>query len=63
MFSCKEAKIPSITMREDISVLANDSLRGRKTGSKYEKKAGKYIADRFEGSGLQPKGVNGFYQD
>ncbi|QAA82588.1 M20/M25/M40 family metallo-hydrolase [Aequorivita sp. H23M31] len=62
MFSCKEAKIPVITMKEDVSVLANDSLGGRKTGSDYEKKAAKYIAKRFEGLKLQPKGVNGFFQ-
>ncbi len=63
MFSCKETKITPITMRDDVSVLANDSLRGRKTGSEDEKKAGKYIANRFEGLKLQPKGVNGFYQE
>ncbi len=63
MFSCKEAKVPVITMKEDVSVLANDSLGGRKTGSDYEKKAAKYIAKRFEGLKLKPKGVNGFYQE
>lgn len=63
MSSCKETKITPITMRDDVSVLANDSLRGRKTGSADEKKAGKYIANRFEGLKLQPKGVNGFYQE
>jgi hypothetical protein len=49
-------------MKEDVSVLANDSLNGRKTGSKDEKKAADYIAKRFEDLGLQPKGTEGYYQ-
>ncbi len=49
-------------MKEDVAVLANDSLNGRKTGSADEKKAAKYIAKRFADLGLQPKGTEGYFQ-
>jgi len=49
-------------MKEDVSILANDSLNGRKTGSEGEKKAARYIAKRFENIGLQPKGTVGYLQ-
>lgn len=64
VFSCKETKVKSITfnMKDDVSVLANDSLNGRKTGSADEKKAAKYIAKRFVDLGLSPKGAEGFLQ-
>lgn len=62
VFSCKEAKVKSVSMKEDVSILANDSLNGRKTGSDGEKKAAEYIAKRFESLGLQPKGSEGYFQ-
>ncbi|MBK5212058.1 MAG: M20/M25/M40 family metallo-hydrolase [Flavobacteriaceae bacterium] len=62
VFSCKEAKVKSVSMKEDVSILANDSLNGRKTGSKDEKKASQYIAKRFTDLGLQPKGTDGYFQ-
>lgn len=62
VFSCKETKVKTISMNEDVSVLANDSLNGRKTGSEGEKKAAKYIAKRFADLGLQPKGTDGYFQ-
>jgi hypothetical protein len=62
VFSCKETKVKSVTMKEDVSVLANDSLKGRKTGSEDEKKAAEYIAKRFEDLGLQAKGTDGYFQ-
>jgi len=43
--------------------LSNDSLEGRQTGSEGEQKAAKYIAQRFEDLGLQPKGTNGYFQE
>tara|TARA_R110002020_G_scaffold230674_12_gene441781 strand:+ start:17790 stop:18944 length:1155 start_codon:yes stop_codon:yes gene_type:complete len=49
-------------MKEDVAILANDSLNGRKTGSDGERKAANYIAKRFEDLGLQPKGSEGFFQ-
>ncbi|MDC8001857.1 M20/M25/M40 family metallo-hydrolase [Aequorivita todarodis] len=62
VFSCKETKVKSVTMKEDVAVLANDSLKGRKTGSEDEKKAAEYIAKRFKDLGLQPKGTDGYFQ-
>ncbi|AFL80318.1 putative aminopeptidase [Aequorivita sublithincola DSM 14238] len=62
VFSCKETKMKSVTMKEDVSILANDSLNGRKTGSSDEKKAAEYIAKRFADLGLQPKGTDGYFQ-
>ncbi|CAM3267275.1 M28 family peptidase [Aequorivita lipolytica] len=62
IFSCKETKVKSVSMKEDVSVLANDSLNGRKTGSEGEKKAAEYIATRFADLGLQPKGTDGYFQ-
>ena len=62
VFSCRETKIISISMEDDVAVLANDSLNGRKTGSEGEKKAAQYIAKRFADLGLQPKGTDGYFQ-
>lgn len=62
VFSCKETKMKSVSMKTDVSILANDSLNGRKTGSEDEKKAAQYIAQRFEDLGLQPKGTDGYFQ-
>lgn len=64
ILSCKETKVPfsPVSMKEDVSVLANDSLNGRRTGSVDEKKAATYIAERFKNMNLQPKGTDGFFQ-
>ena len=62
VFSCKETQVNSVSMKEDVAILANDSLNGRKTGSDGEQKAADYIAKRFEDLGLQPKGSEGFFQ-
>jgi hypothetical protein len=42
-----------------IEVLAHDSLMGRATGSIYEAKAARYIANEFQKAGLKPMGSNG----
>jgi hypothetical protein len=62
VFSCEETKVKTVGMMEDVSILANDSLNGRKTGSAGEKMAAEYIAKRFENVGLQPKGTEGYFQ-
>jgi len=63
IFSCKETNVKkSVSMKEDVSILANDSLNGRKTGSEGERKAADYIARRFTNLGLQPKGTDGYLQ-
>ncbi len=63
VFSCKETTVKkAVSMKEDVSILANDSLNGRKTGSDGEKKAARYIAKRFADLGLQAKGTDGLFQ-
>ena len=47
---------------EHIKVLAADDMEGRDTGSPGLKKAEAYAVDQLKASGLQPAGVNGFYQ-
>lgn len=46
-------------MLSDVRYLASDKLEGRTFGSKGERKAGDYLADRFKDLGLMPKGDNG----
>ena len=46
-----------------IKVLADDSMRGRLTGSEEYLKAAAYVVDKFKSYGLRPAGLNGgFYQ-
>ena len=42
-------------IKQDIFVLASDSLMGRSAGTKYGDKAAKYIFSRFEENGMKPK--------
>ncbi len=61
--SCKDTVVKTVSMKEDVAILANDSLNGRKTGSEGEKKAAAYIAKRFQDLGLQAKGTAGYFQE
>jgi Zn-dependent M28 family amino/carboxypeptidase len=45
-----------------VKVLADDSMKGRLTGSDDYLRAAEYVVGRFKAYGLQPAGVNGFYQ-
>ncbi|RZU39598.1 M20/M25/M40 family metallo-hydrolase [Edaphobacter modestus] len=46
-----------------VQALANDSMRGRLTGSDDYLRAAAYVVDRFKSYGLEPAGLNGgFYQ-
>lgn len=45
-----------------IQVLADDSMHGRLTGSDDYLRAAAYVVDQFKSYGLQPAGVDGFYQ-
>lgn len=49
-------------MKEDVTFLASDKLKGRKTGTIGEKKAAKYIKEKFKNHGLEEKGDDGYYQ-
>ena len=45
-----------------IQVLAADDMRGRLTGTDDYLRAASYVVDQFKAMGLQPAGVNGFFQ-
>ena len=45
-----------------VKVLAADNMEGRETGSEGLRKAAAFIVEQLKQDGLQPAGVNGFYQ-
>ena len=45
-----------------VEALANDSMRGRETGSPEHLKAAEYVADHFKQAGLEPAGTAGYLQ-
>ena len=61
LLSCKEEKATPVSMKEDVSILADDTFNGRRTGTEGEKKAAEYIKKRFTSIGLQPRGYEGNY--
>lgn len=47
-------------VKKDIAYLSSDKLKGRRTGTKYEKMASDYIIRQFKNLQLDPKGNDGF---
>lgn len=45
-----------------VKALADDSMQGRLTGTEDYLRAAKYVVSQFDSAGLQPAGVNGYYQ-
>jgi hypothetical protein len=45
-----------------VKALADDANEGRLTGSEGYLRAARYVVSQFDSMGLQPAGVNGFYQ-
>jgi Zn-dependent M28 family amino/carboxypeptidase len=45
-----------------ITALADDSMRGRETGSPEHRRAAEYLARAFERAGLVPAGTDGWFQ-
>ena len=45
-----------------VEALANDSMRGRNTGTAEHRKAAEYVIAQFEHSGLKAAGSQGFMQ-
>lgn len=45
-----------------VQALANDSMRGRDTGSPEHRKAQEYVVAHLQRQGLRPAGENGWYQ-
>ncbi|AXG68760.1 aminopeptidase YwaD [Kordia sp. SMS9] len=60
--ACKTERPIENRIKEDIAVLANDSLQGRATGTEGEVLAASYIANRFKDLGILPKGTNEYIQ-
>lgn len=51
------------SLRANLNVIAADSMEGRDTGSKGQKKAGRYIVDFYKKHGIGfPKGATDYYQ-
>ena len=45
-----------------IKVLADDSMKGRLTGTEDYLRAAQYVVSQFKADGLKPAGTNGYYQ-
>lgn len=58
----KSDKVSLANLHTHTSYLADDKLEGRRTGTKGEELAYKYIIQQFEQNGIEPKGENGFLQ-
>lgn len=63
LISCQIDPNEESRIKEDVIFLADDKLEGRQTGTEGEKKAAKYIAERFDELELDPKGTNGYFQE
>ncbi|OZV70874.1 M28 family peptidase [Winogradskyella aurantia] len=60
---CKsEPQIAENKIKEDVTILADDKLEGRQTGTKGEELAAEYIVGRFKDIGLSEKGTEGYIQ-
>ncbi len=60
--ACKTERPIENRIKEDIAVLANDTLQGRATGTEGEILAASHIANRFKELGILPKGTNEYIQ-
>jgi hypothetical protein len=56
------AQGPAAQWWADVKALADDSMRGRDTGSPEHHKAALYIAAAFKAAGLAPAGTQGYFQ-
>src|ERR1700719_3870537 len=45
-----------------VKVLADDNMQGRETGSAGLRRAEAYIVDHLKQAGVQPAGIDGYYQ-
>ena len=50
-------------MNGHLNFLANDELKGRMSGEPGYDEAAEYVAQNFEALGLEPGGINGWYQN
>ena len=56
ILACRQEPVKTYTLRDDVSFLASDSLKGRETGTANELMAAGYLAERMENLGLSPAG-------
>jgi hypothetical protein len=56
------AQAPAEGWWRHVSALADDSMRGRETGSVEHRKAAGYVTDLFRRAGLRPGGTQGYIQ-
>lgn len=56
------ASITRDSLEAHLNYLADDALLGRMTGSKGHEEAADYVAKQFESIGLEPGGINGWFQ-
>jgi Zn-dependent M28 family amino/carboxypeptidase len=61
--ACKQEYKPENKIQEDVIFLSDDKLEGRETGTKGEKAAADYIAERFKSLEISPKGTNEYFQE
>ncbi len=47
---------------EDVKVLADDNMEGRRAGTPAHRRAAEYVAKQFEAAGLKPAGEEGWFQ-
>jgi Zn-dependent M28 family amino/carboxypeptidase len=47
---------------EDVKVLADDNMEGRRAGTPGHRRAAEYVAKQFEAAGLEPGGEDGWFQ-
>lgn len=59
-----QQKVPPAAARwwHDISVIADDSMHGRRTGTADYVEAAHYVAGQFQAAGLAPGGTDGYFQ-
>jgi len=63
LFSCQNSSVETVSMKDDVYVLADSTFNGRRTGTEGERQAAEYIEKRFKEIGLEPKGYeDGYFQ-
>ncbi len=57
-----QAEFSPADLRAHVEILASDAFEGRLTGTEGERLATQYVADVFQGLGLQPYGDEGWFE-
>jgi len=62
LVGCKNEVVQTVSMKDDVYILASDSMDGRETGTLGERLAAEYIVNRLKQLEIAPKGTQGYYQ-